>query len=221
MRTSPPTIRVVVADDHPLYLDSLVRVISCHPGFDLAGSARDGHQALAAIETETPDVAVLDIQMPGLDGLEVLARVRGAGLPTAAVLITGYTDAEMLYRAISLGVDGVLSKGVGPDVIARAITSVVAGEAVLSLQAQTALVHGERAPEREAQLPLTASERQVLALAADGLSNTQIAESLYLGAETVKAHLRSAYEKLKVSGRAAALSGAINRGLLRLPALDG
>jgi two-component system nitrate/nitrite response regulator NarL len=216
MSEASSTTRVVVADDHPLYLDSLARIIQSHPGFELIGAARDGYEALAVIEAECPDVAIIDMQMPGLDGPEVVARTRSLGSSTAAILITGYADPEALYAAISYGAEGVLSKGSSVESIISAIELVVAGEAVLSGAAQTAVVLGIRARSQERKPCLTERERQVLALAAEGLVNKQIAEQLCLGVETVKTHLRSSYEKLNVSRRAAAVSAAIGRGLLPL-----
>lgn len=207
-------LRVVVADDHPLYLDSLVRMIESHPDVVLAGSASSGRQAFALIAGERPDVAVLDMHMPGLDGRQVLACMRAAGISTGVILISGYADPDALYRALSQGADGLLSKDAGPEAIVSAIKRVADGQAVLSLEAQTALVHSIRSREEAAPPSLTEREHQVLTLAADGLSNKQIGERLYLGTETVKTHLRSTYVKLKASGRAAAVSTAIGRGLL-------
>lgn len=217
MTRASSKIRVMVADDHPLYLASLARIVDSTADFELAGAAGDGYEALEMIEAERPDVAVIDMQMPGVDGAQVVARAKARGVETATILISGYADGQALYAAIASGADGILSKNTGVEAIAAAIATVAAGEAVLSRQAQTALVAGVRARDRETKVQLTTREREVLALAAKGLSNKQIAGSLSLGAETVKTHLRSVYEKLDASGRVAAVSTAISRGLLPLP----
>lgn len=214
MKGDTAPIRVLVADDHPLYLDALERTIRSDATLELVASARDGNQALAAIERHEPDVAIVDIRMPGLEGVQVAARARAGRHPTRLLLISAFVDAEVAYRALSIGADGIVTKDVEPLELQAAIRRVARGESVLSARVQTALVGRIRAREQQAASPLTERERQVLSLAAAGLSNVEIGRRLYLGRETVKTHLRNTYTKLGTPGRASAVSAAVSRGLI-------
>lgn len=207
-------VRVVVADDHPLFREAVARAVRERPEFELVGEAADGAAALQAIQDLAPDVAVVDVRMPGLDGLRVLNAVRRDELATRVVLLSAYPDGPIAFEAMAAGAAAFLSKEAGRDQIADAIAAVHRGETVLGPDVQHGLASEIRlrgTPDRPA---LTQREREVLHHVADGRSAPEIAEILILSPATVKSHLQSLYEKLGVSDRAAAVAEAMRRGLL-------
>jgi two-component system nitrate/nitrite response regulator NarL len=215
MTSSNARPRVFVAEDHPLYRKAVVEIVTRHPGLELIGAAGDGRSALAAIREDVPDVAVVDVRMPLLDGLEVLSAVRGEGLATRVLLLTAELDAAGVYAAIAAGAAGCLFKDVDADRLGDAIAAVARGETVLAPDVQNA-VAGEIRLRSERERPaLTSREQQILALIADGHSAPEIAERLVLSPATVRTHLQNLYEKLGVSDRAAAVAEAMRRGVLR------
>jgi two-component system nitrate/nitrite response regulator NarL len=207
-------VRVFVADDHPLVRDGLLQALSDQPLLEVVGSAGDGRAALEGIREVEPDVALLDVQMPGLDGLEVVRAVTRDELPTRVLFLTAYLDSGVAYRALAEGASGFLSKDSSATEVCDAIRAVHRGETVMSNEVQSGLAREIRmraAPER---LSLSTREREVLGLIAEGLSAPDIAGRLHLSPATVKGHLHSLYEKLGVSERAAAVAEAMRRGLL-------
>ncbi len=206
---------MLVADDHPLFRDGIARAVGQREDLELVAQAADGHQALEEIRRVTPDVAVLDMRMPGLDGVEVLKAVKEAGLATRVLLLTAYTDSPIVYAAVSAGAGGYLSKDADRSAICDAIVAVANGEPALDPLVHAGLfeeVRRHRAPP-EAPL-LTDREQQVLTLIAAGLTAPTIAGQLEISATTVKTHLGHLYEKLGVSDRAAAVAEGMRRGLL-------
>jgi two-component system, NarL family, nitrate/nitrite response regulator NarL len=210
-----PTVTVYVADDHPLYRDGVVRALRGRAQFDVVGEASDGRAALRAIRALRPAVAVLDMRMPGLDGAEVLDAIQAEGLPTRVVLVSAFTDSELVYRAVSAGAEAYLSKDADREAICEAVAAVARGEARLDLQTQAGLLRAIQSRARDDRPALTPREQQVLELVARGDSAPEIGRRLYLSATTVKTHLQHLYEKLGVSDRAAAVAEAMRRGLLR------
>jgi two-component system nitrate/nitrite response regulator NarL len=211
-----PGVRVLVADDHPLFRDGLARAIHAHPELQLLGHVSDGAKALAAIRRHEPDVAVLDIDMPGLSGLEVLAQVVDEDLPTRIVLISSHFDGRTVHAAVAGGAFGVLSKDAGAEQIGAAVTAALDGEVVLSPAASSSLAKAVREHRgAPADLVLTEREQEVLGLIAEGRSAPEIGSALHLAPATVKSHLHTLYTKLGVSDRAAAVAVAMRRGILR------
>ena len=204
---------VVVADDHPLYRDGLAGAIREHPALDLVGEASNGGEALELIERHAPDVALLDVKMP-LDGPTVLRRLAKAGRATRVVFLSAYLDSALIYAALEAGAVGYLSKRDDRAAICAALRAAARGQVVLSPAAQTALGRGIRANRRSGAPELTRREREVLRLAADGLSAPDIGARLYLSPATVKTHLAHLYDKLGVSDRSAAVAEGFRRGLL-------
>jgi two-component system, NarL family, nitrate/nitrite response regulator NarL len=206
---------VVLVDDHPLYLRGLADTIKRRPELELLAEAQDGHHALEAIREHEPDVVVLDLQMPGLDGIGVLRALQVAQLSTRALVLSATYSSETVYEALGAGAGGFLSKSSSGTVISEAITIVARGETVLSPDIQAALATEvrRRAPAA-AGLALTERELEVLRLTAEGLSAPGIAERLHLSPTTVKTHLQRVYEKLGVSDRAAAVATAMRQGML-------
>jgi two-component system nitrate/nitrite response regulator NarL len=209
-----PRVRVLVADDHPLFRDAIVRAVRERPDFELVAEAADGRTALQAIREQRPDVAVLDLRMPELDGLQIAAALRRDGVPTRVVLLSAFLDGAMVYRAVAAGAAAYLTKEADRGEVCDTIAAVARGETVLAPEAQAGLAAEVRlraAPEGPA---LTPREREVLGMVAQGSSAPDIARALHLSAATVKGHLQSLYEKLGVSDRAAAVAEAMRRGLL-------
>ncbi len=212
--TSSVRIRVVIADDHPLFRDGLARRIKERTELELIGEAADGPAALDAIRELQPDVAVVDIKMPRLDGLRVAAAVARDELHTRVVILSAYLESAVVFEALAAGARGFLSKDADRRDVCEAIIAIARGEVVLPPTIQIGLVEQIRARAGEIEISLSARERQVLELIAAGESAPQVARHLHLSTGTVKSHLRNLYEKLGVSDRAAAVAEAMRRGML-------
>ena len=197
------SLRAFVADDHPLYRGAVLGAIESCEAVELAGSAEDGHEALREILRLRPDVAVLDVQMPGLSGPGIVEALIGEDAPTRVLLMSGLATSEMAQRALEAGADGFIDKQATADELCAALWAVARGERVVSPR----LVPSEG-------VSLSARECEVLRLVAEGLSAPQIAEQLVLSSHTVKTHMRNLYEKLGVTDRAEAVAVAMRRGLL-------
>ena len=209
-------IRVLVADDHPLYREGVLRAIKARPDLEVVGEATDGRQALAEIERLRPDVAVLDVRMPGLEGPQVVTAVQRENIETRVVLLSAYVDQDVVYQVVAAGARGYLSKDATAAEICDAIAAVARGETVLAPEVQSALATGVERHARAGREPaLSAREREVLELIAEGRSIPQIGGQLHLSPATVKTHVQGLYEKLGVSERAAAVAEGMRRGLLR------
>lgn len=209
-----PRVRVIVADDHPLYRESVVRAVKDRPEFELVGEAADGRTVLEDIRRLEPDVAVLDYKMPELDGLQVLNAVRRDGLPTRVVLLSAFLEGAVVYQAVAAGAAAYLSKDADRARICDAIAAVARGETVLSPEAQAGIATEVRVRGRVERPALTGREHEILVLVADGRAAPEIAGQLHLSPATVKGHLQAIYEKLGVSDRAAAVAEGMRRGLL-------
>jgi two-component system nitrate/nitrite response regulator NarL len=213
--SSNDRVRVLVADDHPVYREGIVRAINERPELELVGEAGDGREALDQIKELEPDVAVLDIRMPGLDGTQVLAAIRRDSNTTQVLFLTAFMEPELAYRTVADGAKGYLSKSAARQEICDAIVTVAQGGTALAPEAQEGIAQEIQERERSGGRPeLTSREGEVLRLIADGLSAPQIAKELHLSTTTVKTHLHTLYEKLGVSDRAAAVAEAMRRGLL-------
>ncbi len=207
-------IRVYLADDHPIFLRGIVQEVKLRPELELVGQAADGRDALADLRSLEPDVAVIDMRIPGLSGLEVLSAARRDQLRTRIVFLSAHLDSDLVYRAIASGACGYLSKEADRDEILDAVAAASRGRVVIAPEAQTGLAGEIRRREVVERPVLTTREREVLVLTADGLTAPEIAARLQLGAATVRSHLQNVYEKLGVSDRAAAVARAMRAGLL-------
>ena len=205
---------VLVADDHPVFRDGLVRALRSRPEFDVVGEAGEGREALAAIRELRPAVALLDVKMPGLDGAAIAAALRRDGEATRVVLISAHAPSELVYRALSVGAAAYLSKEAGREEICDTVAAVARGETRLTAEIQTELVRQIQMRAVADRPALSPREREVLTLIAEGKSAPDIAKELFLSPATVKTHLQSLYEKLGVSDRAAAVATAMRLGLL-------
>jgi two-component system, NarL family, nitrate/nitrite response regulator NarL len=208
-------VRVVVADDHPLFRSALVDAVKRRPELELIGVAADGKQALTAVQDLGPDVIVLDIRMPGLDGGQVLNAIVRDSLGTRVLFLATSTDSRAVYELIARGAGGYLDKGVPAEKICESISAVARGRTVLSETVEDGVL--EQIRDRAVQGgsdELSPRESEVLRMIADGLSAPEIGKRLYIEPSTVKTHLKNLYQKLGVSDRAAAVAEGMRRGLL-------
>ena len=208
-------VTVLVADDHPIYREGIVRAIKERSDLELVGEAADGREALERISELRPQVAVLDIRMPGLDGIQVLNALRRDGVDTEVLFLSAFMEPELAYKTVAGGAKGYLSKESSRKDVCEAIASIARGETAYALEVQSQLARELEQRERTGGPPkLSERERQVLNLIAEGLSAPDIGKEIHVSTTTVKSHLRSLYEKLGVSDRAAAVAEAMRRGLL-------
>jgi two-component system, NarL family, nitrate/nitrite response regulator NarL len=210
----PERVRVLVAEDHPLFRQAVVRMVKERPDFEVVAETADGREALAAIRTLRPDVAVLDLKMPGLDGVQVLDALTREGDGTRVVLLSAYLDGATAFEAVAAGAAAYLSKDADGARIADAIAAVARGETVIGQEVQSGLAQQIRAQRDGRRTLLSEREREVLGHVAEGRSAPEIGRLLFLSTATVKGHLQSLYDKLGVSDRAAAVAEAMRRGLL-------
>ncbi len=207
-------VKVFVADDHPIYREGIVRAVKDRPELELVGEASDGREALEEIQRLGPDVAVLDIRMPGLDGTQVLGALRRDGQAIEVLFLSAFMEPELAYSTVASGARGYLSKEASRKEVCDAIVTVARGGTALAPEVQAGLASAVRARERTDGPSLTPREREVLQLIAEGLSAPEIGRRIHLSPATVKTHLHTLYEKLGVSERAAAVAEAMRRGLL-------
>lgn len=208
------TVSVYIADDHPVFREGLTRAVSEHPDFELAGEAADGRRALEEIRALSPQVALLDVMMPELDGVEVLGAITDEGLPTRVVLLSAYLSAHAVFRGMSRGASGYLTKAANRDAILQALSAAARGEVQMPPEVQAELIGELRRHVASDKPQLTPRETEVLRMVAEGLTTPEIARQLVLGPATVKSHLQTLYDKLGVSDRAAAVAVAMRQGIL-------
>jgi NarL family two-component system response regulator LiaR len=196
------TIRVVIADDHRVVRDGLCYLLSQEPGVEIAGEAGDGRQAISVVGATRPDVLLLDLYMPGLDGHAVLAALQDAAHRTAVVVLTSADDDEQLVRAMNAGATSYVLKTASAEQVIAAVRDAAAGSASLSPELLTRFTQALRRPPPPDPLePLSPREREVLRLLASGRSNRQIGRDLAIGEQTVKTHVRSILSKLGLQDR--------------------
>jgi two-component system nitrate/nitrite response regulator NarL len=210
----PARTRVVVADDHPLFRDGLVRRIKERAELEFVGEASDGIDGLAKIRELHPDVAVVDVKLPELDGIAVAAAVTRDELPTHVIMLSAFLDSELVYKALAAGARAYLSKDADRQEVCDTIVSVARGKVVLPSELQAGLAEQIRTHGQPDGQRLTPREREILALIATGASAPQIGGRLHLSTGTVKTHLLHLYDKLGVSDRAAAVAEGMRNGLI-------
>ena len=209
-------IRIALADDHVIVLDGLEQLFRLEPEFEVVARLTTAEAAVKAVEEHKPDVLVLDLAMPGHDGLWALSRIAELGVPTRTVLLTAHVDEEKLIDAIRLGVSGVVLKEMAPRLLMECVRKVHAGEKWLEKQSVARAM--DRMLKRESELDrlsrlLTPREMEIVRLAAEGLRNKEISERLSITEGTVKIHLHNIYEKLGVTGRGQLILIATRHGL--------
>ncbi|MGI8968057.1 MAG: response regulator [Chloroflexota bacterium] len=206
-------IRVLVVDDHPIVREGLVALLEDEADFAVAGSAGSAEEALELIERLAPDVLLLDLELPGLNGVAAIPEFAQVSPATRILVFTAYDTDERVFGAIRAGARGYLLKGATSAEITQAVRAVHDGESYLEPRIAAKLVAEVSAPRRFTGL-LTERERSVLRLVAAGLANKQIARSLSISERTVKFHVTSILRKLEADNRAQAVAVATQRGLL-------
>lgn len=210
------TIRIVVADDHPFILDGLDQLFRAESDCEIVARSTDGEEALRAVQTFRPDVLVLDVRMPRLDGIELLRRMHELQLSTKVVLLTASLDDARLLEAFRLGASGLVLKESAPRLLVQSVRQVANGEQSWNGKAIAGalrLVLQREQAVAAASAMLTARELEVTRMVASGLRNKEIASRLEITEGTVKFHLHSIYEKLQIDGRYALMSYARDHGL--------
>lgn len=220
-------IRVLIADDHPIVRDGLRRLLSLEDDIDVVGEAADGNQVLELVAQLEPDIVLLDLRMPNVDGLAALQNLQGSLARSRVIVLTASEDKNEFVQAMKLGCSGIVLKQTSPDLIVKSIRKVHAGEiwldshttaAVMRQFATTTDMLGAAGPAKgRERSPLSAREREIVAFVAQGYKNKEMAEKMFISEQTVKNHLHNIFDKLGVSDRLELALYAIHKGL-HLPA---
>src|SRR5664280_745682 len=228
---TPPKskIRIVVADDHPIFRDGLCRLLALEEDFEVVAQAQDGRQVLDVLQQHEPDILLLDLKMPGLDGLATLQRLQIAKNKTRVIVLTASDDKNEFVQAMKLGTSGIVLKQTATELLIKSIRKVHAGEIWLDSHTTAAVIrqfvaNDEAQPsvhslvpppptrERE-RSPLSQREREIVALVAQGFKNKEMAEKMFISEQTVKNHLHNIFDKLGVSDRLELALYAIHNNL--------
>lgn len=208
-------IRVAVADDHNVVRDGLIGIINAQKDMVVIGEAEDGASAAEMILESRPDVAMIDLSMPQLDGVQVIERVREVWPEAKIILLTTYDTDDDIERGIRAGASAYQLKDIRAKELMQCVRDVNAGKTIVSPTVAAKLA------KRLTQVQLTRREVEVLRLLSDGLANKEIAGSLFISESTVKLHINSLFEKLGVSSRTEAMKAALQRGLIRIAERSG
>ena len=217
------TVRIVIADDHPIVRDGLKKLLLLEDDFEVVGEAGDGREVLDKVQALDPDVLLLDLRMPNLDGLSALQALQQSNKRTRVIVLTASEDKNEFVQAMKLGCSGIVLKQTAPDLIVKSIRKVHAGEiwldshttAAVMRQFQTGAdaVGAPGAAKGRERSPLSAREREIVALVAQGYKNKEMAEKMFISEQTVKNHLHNIFDKLGVSDRLELALYAIHKGL--------
>ena len=217
-------IRLVIADDHPVYRDGLARLLSAIGGFDVVGVAADGVEAVELIASLAPDVVIMDIRMLNLDGIEATRRITAASPSTGVVVLSMFEEDELVFAAVRAGARGYLLKDADDDEIAAVLRGIARGEAIFGpTTARRLLDMLGRTPEQSDHRPpnpfpqLTQREQEVLEQLARGKRNATIADELFLSERTVRNYVSNIFTKLQVADRAQAVAAARDAGIGKPP----
>jgi len=202
--------RVLLVDDHALLRTGVANIINHEPALEVVAEAANGHDAIEAFRTVRPDVVLMDLRMPGMEGVEAVTRIREIDPQALVVVLTTYDADEDIARALKAGAKAYILKDIAAEGLIRCIRDVLAGKTYLAPSAAAKLA------ERVTQVQLTPRELAALRLLANGQSNKEIATSLEISERTVKSHLAHLFEKLGVTSRTEAVRVATRRGLVRL-----
>src|SRR5436190_20952328 len=222
-------IRIVVADDHPIFRDGLCKLLALEEDFEVVAQAQDGRQVLEVLQQQEPDILLLDLKMPGLDGLATLQRLQAARNKTRVIVLTASDDKNEFVQAMKLGTSGIVLKQTATELLIKSIRKVHAGEIWLDSHTTAAVIrqfvaNDEMQPslqsmpaapptrERE-RSPLSQREREIVALVAQGFKNKEMAEKMFISEQTVKNHLHNIFDKLGVSDRLELALYAIHNNL--------
>jgi DNA-binding NarL/FixJ family response regulator len=222
-----PKIRIVVADDHPIFRDGLCRLLALEEDFEVVAQAQDGRQVLDVLQQHDPDILLLDLKMPGLDGLATLQRLQASKNKTRVIVLTASDDKNEFVQAMKLGTSGIVLKQTATELLIKSIRKVHAGEIWLDSHTTAAVIRQFVAndeppapslpsapPTRERERsPLSQREREIVALVAQGFKNKEMAEKMFISEQTVKNHLHNIFDKLGVSDRLELALYAIHNNL--------
>ena len=218
-------IRIVIADDHPIVRDGIKRLLSLEGDIDVVGEAGDGRSVLDVVHETNPDVLLLDLRMPSLDGLGALETLQQTNKRTRVIILTASEDKNEFVQAMKLGCSGIVLKQTAPDLIVKSIRKVFAGEIWLDSHTTAAVMRQFATPGSEMaaaggtgkggreRSPLSTREREIVALVAQGYKNKEMAEKMFISEQTVKNHLHNIFDKLGVSDRLELALYAIHKGL--------
>jgi DNA-binding NarL/FixJ family response regulator len=223
-------IRIVVADDHPIFRDGLCRLLALEEDFEVVAQASDGRQVLEILQQLEPDILLLDLKMPGLDGLATLQRLQQARNKTRVIVLTASDDKNEFVQAMKLGTSGIVLKQTATELLIKSIRKVHAGEIWLDSHTTAAVIRQFVAAEEQQQQPVAAPplqapqrdrersplsqrEREIVALVAQGFKNKEMAEKMFISEQTVKNHLHNIFDKLGVSDRLELALYAIHNNL--------
>jgi DNA-binding NarL/FixJ family response regulator len=220
------TVRIIVADDHPIVRDGLKKLLLLEEDFEIVGEAGDGREVLEKVQQLDPDVLLLDLRMPNLDGLATLQALQTTNKRTRVIILTASEDKNEFVQAMKLGCSGIVLKQTAPDLIVKSIRKVNSGEIWLDSHTTAAVMRqfstgmegsgsgsggaGSKGRERS---PLSTREREIVALVAQGYKNKEMAEKMFISEQTVKNHLHNIFDKLGVSDRLELALYAIHKGL--------
>jgi two-component system NarL family response regulator len=211
LKQASKSIRVLIADDHPVVRTGLTSMLSAQQQVEVIGTVSNGRDALAAVQEQLPDILLLDLRMPGMDGIETLRALKPLHVATRVIILSSYEADEDIYRSVQEGAMGYLLKDTPKAQMLEAITAVHSGKRYIKGQIASRLA------ERMLRSSLTTRECEILEMIAKGLTNKQIASILNISDNTVRNHLNSIMEKLEVSDRTEAATTAIQQGIIRLP----
>jgi two-component system, NarL family, nitrate/nitrite response regulator NarL len=204
-------INVLIADRHPVVLQGLMNLLGAESGFKVVASCSDGTNCIEAIRRFVPDIAILDISMLGLTGLEILAIANSESLPTRLVFFTASIDDRELVVSAAAGAYGVIPKDVTPEILLQSLRQVADGQRLLPLPSSDQVSREQSAVRENALMVLTDREHQIMCLVSEGLSNKEIGRRLNISDGTIKVHLHHIYEKLEISNRTALAALAISQ----------
>lgn len=207
-------IRVVLADDHPVVRAGIAQIVTADGDIEVVAEAANGREAVTIAVRQQPDVVLMDLRMPELDGVGAIAELATSAPEVRVLVLTTYDTDDLIVGAVEAGAIGYLLKDTEPGELRDAVRRAAAGQTALSAPIASRLVRQVR---QTTSVTLTPREREILALVADGLSNADIASRLYVGRATVKTHLAHIFEKLGVNDRTAAVVTALKRGIISPP----
>ena len=221
-----PKIRIVVADDHPIFRDGLCKLLALEDDFEVVAQASDGRQVIDVIQQHEPDILLLDLKMPGLDGLGTLQRLQNSKNKTRVIVLTASDDKNEFVQAMKLGTSGIVLKQTATDMLIKSIRKVHGGEIWLDSSTTAAVIRqfvandepaapqpSAAAPRDRERSPLSQREREIVALVAQGFKNKEMAEKMFISEQTVKNHLHNIFDKLGVSDRLELALYAIHNNL--------